>query len=152
MGNLYRRNCNMRSYAIKSHDHKYCITLYIFVNVIETLELKTHSHKYYPSLYKEAVQWTASSADFWSARSGYITYVTCVVGICLICPHSPLSTRTLVLAHTYQANPCYISISGKSMLPMLYIKHVHLYQWIHTTWDIHVTNSCLICYTNMFGV
>ena len=37
-------NCNMCSYAIESHDLKYCITLRILINVIEMLELKTHNH------------------------------------------------------------------------------------------------------------
>ena len=41
---LIGRNCNMCFYAIKSHDQKYCITLYLLINVIETLELKTHNH------------------------------------------------------------------------------------------------------------
>ena len=38
------RNCNTYSYAIKSHNQKYWITLCILINVIETLELKTHNH------------------------------------------------------------------------------------------------------------
>ena len=50
------RNCNMCSYAIKSHDQKYHITLCILINVIETLELQTHNHKQHPLLYKQAVQ------------------------------------------------------------------------------------------------
>ena len=49
------RNCNTCPYAIKSHDQKYCITLYILINVIEMLELKTQNHKEHLSLYKEAV-------------------------------------------------------------------------------------------------
>ena len=49
------RNCNTCSYAIKSHDQKYCITLCILINIIETLELKTHNHEQHASLDKEAV-------------------------------------------------------------------------------------------------
>ena len=50
------KNCITCSYAIKSHDQKYSITLCILLNVIETLELKTHNHKQYLSLYKEVAQ------------------------------------------------------------------------------------------------
>ena len=44
------RNCNMCSYAIQCHNQKYCITLCILINIIETLELKTHNHKQHLSL------------------------------------------------------------------------------------------------------
>ena len=50
------RNHNKCSYAIKLCNQKYCITLCVLINVIETLELKTHNHKQHLFLYKEAVQ------------------------------------------------------------------------------------------------
>ena len=41
------RNCNTCSYAIKSHDQKYCITLCILINVIETLPITINSNLHY---------------------------------------------------------------------------------------------------------
>ena len=41
---LVGRNSNKCSYAIESHDQKYCITQCILINVIEVLELKTNNH------------------------------------------------------------------------------------------------------------
>ena len=49
-------NCNTCSYAIKSHDQNYYITLCISINVMVMLELKTHNNKQHLSLYKEPVQ------------------------------------------------------------------------------------------------
>ena len=42
--------------------------------------------------------------DFYSARRCYITYVTCAVVICLICPHSHSGAARPWLECTYQAN------------------------------------------------
>ena len=101
------RNCNTCSYAIKSHGQKYCITLFILINIIGMLELKTNNHQQHPSLYKEAVQWIASLTDFWSA--GSVTFHT----VCNMSGRDlpDMAVLTLRLMHTYQANPfcpCYI--------------------------------------------
>ena len=48
---------------------------------------------------------------FLECRECYITYVICVVRICLICLHLHLVLHALELVCTYQANsscPCYI--------------------------------------------
>ena len=56
------RNWNTCSYANKSLDQNYCITItlasyvLILVNVIEMLEVKIHNHNQHLSLYKEAVE------------------------------------------------------------------------------------------------
>ena len=48
--------CNTCSYAIKSDDQNYYITLCISINVMVTLELKTRNNKQHLSLYKGPVQ------------------------------------------------------------------------------------------------
>ena len=98
------RNCNKCSYAIKSHDQNYYITLCILINIIETLELKAHNHKQHPSLRGSTVN--SKFSQFLEHQNYYTTYITCAVGICLICPHLPSGTRFLGPVHTYQANPC----------------------------------------------
>ena len=51
------------------------------------LELKTYNHKQYPSLYRGSTV-NSKFGRFLDCQECYITYVTCAVGICLICPHS----------------------------------------------------------------
>ena len=50
--NFVAKNCNTSSYAIKSHNQNYCITICILINIIKTLELKTHNHKQHPHYIK----------------------------------------------------------------------------------------------------
>ena len=75
------------------------------------LNSKCHNQQGYPYLYK-AEQFTLSLGWLLACLECYITYVTCAVMICLICPQAPLGT-----AHPH----AHAHISGKSLLPMLQI-------------------------------
>ena len=61
-----------------------------------TLNSKCRNQKCHPCLY--------NAQRIFVCRKCYITYVTCAVMICLICPHSPSGAVRIVLVRTYQAN------------------------------------------------
>ena len=96
------RSCNMCFYANKSHNQNHCTTLCILVNVTEMLELKTHNHKnthpYIKRQYSEIEIW--QTVGCWKCC---ITYVTCAVGVCLICP--PLG----LCVHIRQIPPAHVT-------------------------------------------
>ena len=99
------RNYNTCSYAIKSHDQNYCITLCILINVIETLKLKpitiNSTHYYIKGQYSER-----------QVRESF-KMPEVLHTVCNMCSRDlpDMSALTLGLVHTYQENPsctCYI--------------------------------------------
>ena len=107
----------MCSYANKSHDQNYRITLCILINVIQTLELKTitinGTHHYIKRQHSE------------QQVQQFFRVPEVLHNICNMCGRDFPDMSTLAL-RCWAPRVCGY-ISGKFLLPMLHIQHLNAY-------------------------